>query len=130
MTDDTFKFPIYVVRKGSTDLERLPDSIQLEAWVVKREVQNNLYLAWDYYGRPLKISWDQKRLECVPAAEDSVGSLAQFLRVAGTKWEIEAGELNDEIDLELAYNRLKTEQKAAIKDFNAKSKKFKGLAAP
>ena len=125
MMEGEVKYPIYLVKKGSIDIERISDFIQLEAWVVKSDVRSNQYLAWDYYGRPLTLKWDHIRLDCSLVSDHPNSSLTQFLNEVAGEFGASFGDLNDEIDLELAYNRVKAEQTKAIKDYKAKNKILK-----
>jgi hypothetical protein len=119
-------YPIYLVQRDSVDIERFYDFGQLEEWVTSEDVANNRYLAWDYFGRPLTLGG---KLDCKLNSQTPDGSLSRFLENAGTQYELSFGELNDEIDMELAFEKLKANQKWAIKVHCAKnkSKKFSSL---
>jgi hypothetical protein len=119
-------YPIYLVQKGSVDIERFYDCRQLEEWVVPVDIANNRYLGWDYFGRPLTLD---RKLNWKLNSQKADGSLSRFLEAAGIQYELSFGELNDEIDMELAFEKLKATQKWAIKVYCAKnkSKKFSSL---
>jgi hypothetical protein len=116
-TDVTY--PIYLVKKGSVDIERLFDFRQLEEWVVPHDAINDQYLVWDYYGRPLTVD---SKLDCKLRSAIPDGSLKDLFEEIGEQYELSFGELNDEVDLELAFQKLKITQKAAIKAYKAKNK--------